>query len=291
MLVCDFVTGERLETAQPDTQLFLRSTEDLFFRDPPLFGVSSVVSQARPDMRANRRNAYYRMFGLDLNHGMDDVRAYPYVKPANANRTFQSVLEDFLRETWVAIQNVGNTSGANPTDDEAMVTLARALRNMMTARRGGNAGTLSREEFFAVATMSWFHLAIEFNSAIVADLPAGATSPDERLRRIGQIIGIPAHSRTLSFLQLATNLSTLLSTIETVPLIGPPDAQIFYLPQRGGAPNPLRAAVQAVVTHMSIVTGRDLKAGRVTATPRSPVLSTTNGRVLTPSVPRLKFVS
>ena len=59
-------SGETLEiSGQPAVQ-WVRNTEELFFRDPPLFSVGSITSHIRPDERSVRRNAYWRMFGMDL---------------------------------------------------------------------------------------------------------------------------------------------------------------------------------------------------------------------------------
>ena len=83
----------------PDDQLpgRLRATEELFFRDPPLFSVTSTVSTLRPDHRLNRRNAYWRMFGMDLPHAPAGVDGQPWktdVGPT-ANLGFGTVWIDF----------------------------------------------------------------------------------------------------------------------------------------------------------------------------------------------------
>jgi hypothetical protein len=51
-------------------QLWLRSTEELFYSDPPPFSITNVSSQIRTDLRSSRRNAYQRMFG----HGAEPRR-------------------------------------------------------------------------------------------------------------------------------------------------------------------------------------------------------------------------
>ena len=71
-VVYEVAHGERLATMQnAATYTWLRTTEDLFhsFGLPSL--ATSTVSQIRPDAGATRRNAYYRMFGMDLNHAMN----------------------------------------------------------------------------------------------------------------------------------------------------------------------------------------------------------------------------
>ena len=84
---------------------------------PAPFLITNVSSHIRSDLRANRRNAYQRMFGMDLNHGADDGKPYPYVKAEAANSEFVATFEEFLREVWVGITYVGATSSSNPTDD------------------------------------------------------------------------------------------------------------------------------------------------------------------------------
>ena len=80
-------------------------------------------------IHATGRNAYQRMFGMDLNHGTDDNKPYPYVKAEAANSEFVSTFEEFLREVWVGMENVNNTSGANPTDDAKIADLAERLHD------------------------------------------------------------------------------------------------------------------------------------------------------------------
>jgi hypothetical protein len=53
-----------------------------------------LSNYVRPDIHATRRNAYQRMFGMDLNHGTDDNKPYPYVK---ADELDPSVKTDFIR--------------------------------------------------------------------------------------------------------------------------------------------------------------------------------------------------
>ena len=50
------------------------------------------------------------MFGLELNHGTDDGKPYPYVKAEAANTEFVATFEEFLREVWVGMTYVTATS-------------------------------------------------------------------------------------------------------------------------------------------------------------------------------------
>jgi hypothetical protein len=129
-VIHEYRHGERLGVPLASSQHWLRNTEELFFRDPAPFTINSVTSYVRPDQGATRRNAYYRMFGMDLNHGMDDNKPYPYEKPDAANREFVSTFEEFLREVWIAIANANNETGMNPKDDAGILNLAIQLKNM-----------------------------------------------------------------------------------------------------------------------------------------------------------------
>jgi hypothetical protein len=254
-VVSEFTQGEKLGNPSKESQRWLRATEELFFREPPSFLSFSLTSQLRPDLNAVRRNAYYRMFGLDLNHGTDDNKPYPYAKPAAANRDFIPTLEALLIEVWKGIMNYNNTSGSSEIDDAAIASQALRLRNMLTTRR--LSGNLAREEFWSTAMMSWFHLTVEFDSPIVVDLQAKATSPEERLRKIGERVGLPCHGKSESFLILSTNLSLFLRQFESGAYTDPTSARLLYLPV--GA----KDFMVQVITHYSLATGRDIKARSV----------------------------
>jgi hypothetical protein len=257
----EYAHGERLDTPSLESRLWLRATEELFYRDNPPFQIFTLTSYIRPDIRASRRNAYYRMFGMDLNHGTDGNAAYPYEKPPASNRDFVSVFEEFMREVWRGIENFANTSGTNSTDDAAIADLARRLSQMLLARR--QLGNLSREEFLFVATMSWLHLTVEISSPIVRDLKADSTSPEERLRKIGERVGVPAHGKSMSYFQLAEPMSRILIALETGLYNDPGDVPALY------APGAVRDDMMTIVTHWSIATGRDIKAGKVIVSPRA----------------------
>ncbi|MCA1636679.1 MAG: hypothetical protein LC802_24175, partial [Acidobacteria bacterium] len=187
----ELLHGEKLGTPLPASQNWLRTTEELFYRDPAPFLITSVASHIRPDMRGNRRNAYQRMFGMDLNHGGEDGKPYPYVRAEAANGEFVATFEEFLREIWVGITYVSATSSSNPTDDSKISELAEKLHDMLLSRRQN--GNLSREEFAYVSMMSWFHMTLEFDSPIVLSLRAEATGVEQRLFKIAERVGLPAH--------------------------------------------------------------------------------------------------
>src|SRR5919204_3261348 len=262
----EFLYGERLGTPTPATQQWLRTTEQLFYSADAPFQIYSLTSFIRPDPRATRRNAYFRMFGMDLNHGTDDNRPYPYPRAAAANTEFVATWEEFLREVWRGIENFSNTSGPRPTDDATIANLARQLDNMLSIRRVD--GNLTRDELQHVSAMSWFHLTLSFDSTVIQDLEAQGNSPEERLLKVGQRVGLPAHSRSGAYFRLAVDMSFILRAIESAQFDTPAGAQTLY---DKNAPSPsIYDAMDAIIRDWSMATGRDMKARRVSVTAPQP---------------------
>ena len=249
-----FLHGEQLGVPTAETQHWLRNTEELFYQNPFPYSVTAVTSDIRSDLRASRRNAYQRMFGMDLNHGTDENQPYSYVRSDVANNEFVPTFEEFLREVWVGITNERNTSGSDPTDDSKIGELAEKLHDMLFSRRVN--GNLAREEFCFVSMMSWFHLTLEFDSPVVVSLRAEAASAEQRLFKIAQRVGLPAHGLSKSFLDIADVMSRVLILIETGRYNDSGAARAFYT----GTLQPL---LRTIITHWSIITGRDVKAGKV----------------------------
>ncbi|MGC4093004.1 MAG: hypothetical protein QM756_34980 [Polyangiaceae bacterium] len=204
----EFFHGEKLGTPTPEIQNWLRVTEELFYSSPPPLHVIDVESYIRPDQRSLRRTAYQRMFGMDLNHGSDDGKPYPYVKAEAANGDFVNTFEEFLREVWVGMTYVTATSSSNPTDRSKIAELAEKLHDMLRSRRQG--GNLAREEFTFVSAMSWFHLTLETDTPIVRALRAESSGIEQRLFRIAERVGLPAHGLSKNFFDIADPLSRLL---------------------------------------------------------------------------------
>jgi hypothetical protein len=192
------------------------------------------------------------MFGMDLNHGLDENKAYPYEKPEIANREFVTTFEEFLREVWVAISNANNTSGTNPKDDAAIANLARRQHDMMRTRRIN--GNLSQEEFWFVSMMSWFHLSVEFDSPIVVSLRAEGASEEERLKKIAERIKRPAHGKSQYFFELADLLSNLFIQIESGTYNDPSAVPALYDPS-----SPVAANMRLIINYWSLATDRNMK--------------------------------
>lgn len=252
-----YLFGEGLEAPSDEARLWLRSTEELFFRDPPPFHVSSITSSVRPDIEATRRNAYWRMFGMDLNHGLPGGQPYPYVRGSGANTGFVERWEGFLAEVWQGYLNRRNSSGENSEDPEAVAVHAEAISNMLRARR--QQGNLGREEFVFVVMMSWFHLSLESNTPIVETLKASAPSAGERLRKIGERVGLSPHPKARNFFDMAAEASTILRSIELGLFNNVAAVPVLYNDVPG---NKTRSDVLAIVNNWSAATGRDVKRRR-----------------------------
>jgi hypothetical protein len=255
-VVDELVHSEKLGLAHEVTLRWLRNTEQLWYRDPVHFFLPSIVSNVRPDLGASRRNAYQRMFGMELNHGAESGTPYPYDKSEAANNDFVSTFEEFLREVWIGMVNVSNSSGPRPTDDAKIAELATRLNNMLLSRR--LYGTLSPEEFAIVSNFSWFNLTLSDNFPIIQDLRAEAASPEERLFKIAQRVGLPAHGLSKSYFEIAHPISRILIFIETGSVNSTADVPVLYIP----GPDIARD-MHTVITHWSVISGRDMKAGKV----------------------------
>jgi hypothetical protein len=241
------------------TQNWLRNTEELFYSDPAPFLITNVSSHIRSDLRASRRNAYQRMFGMDLNHGADDGKPYTYIKAEAANSEFVATFEEFLREVWVGITYVTATSSSNPTDDSKIAELAEKLQNMLLSRR--LQGNLSREEFAFVSTMAWFHLTLEIsNSPIVTSLRAEAFGAENILFKIAERVRLPAHGLSKSFFDIADPISRLLIQIETGIYSKPAAVRALYDRSILDSPEP---DMRTIITHWTAITGHDVKARKV----------------------------
>jgi hypothetical protein len=269
-VIWEHLHGERLPTlTDVTTYNWLRTTEQLFYSFGPDYFSGTTISTIRDRPAATRRNAYYRMFGMDLNHGMEDGQPYPYEKPQVANREFVQTFESFLQEVWRGVVNASNSSGENQTDDAAIAGLGRRLQTMLNERRGGAAlgPNLAFEEFAAVAALSWLRLLIDSNNNVMNDLKATAASPEERLRKIGDRVGVPVQVHAHSYFRLAPRVSRLLIEIEAGLYSTTPAVQALYFPPGG---NPLRDRLVEIIDHWSRVTGRNLKARPMVATAPTP---------------------
>ena len=120
-VILEYRTGERLGTPSVETQRWLDATEALLFGAAYPVAAWLSTSGVRPDAEAVRRNAYYRLFGMDLAFGADDNRPVSYIKAETANKSFVPVFEELLHELWQAISNLRNMAGVNQADDDRIL--------------------------------------------------------------------------------------------------------------------------------------------------------------------------
>jgi hypothetical protein len=256
-VVYELTHGEKFGTPSVETMHWVRNTEELFFRDAPSFFVTALHSDVRTDEEATRRATYHRVLGMDLNHGTSDNKPYTFVRADSSNKEFVSTFEELLREVWIGIINASNSSGTKATDDAKLTVLTKKLQDMLLARRLN--GNMSREEFTAVSTMSWFHLTVESDTAVIADLNANASSAEQRLYKVAQAVGVPAHGLSSSYFDIADAISRVLLEIETGVFTATPNGvAAMYTPG-----SDFEGFMRTIITHWSIITGRDLKAGKI----------------------------
>ena len=244
------------------------------YRDDGFF-LSALTSRVRKDARATRRNAYHRMFAMDLNHGDGDKPTYPYVHAEANNASFVATFEALLREVWRGYINARNTSGPNSADDAAIAEYASRLHQMLGDRR--ERGNLTREEFVMTTMMTWFDLTVASDTPIVVDLQAQATTPEERLRKIGARVGVVSHSKSRSLFELSTRVSALLIAIESGAYDQPVAARTLYDVNLGGiGANPVAADMVQVIIQWGAATNHELKAIPVDAS-HAPTNGNGNG--------------
>ena len=259
-VVREFRRGEGLGIPSIDTQRWLDITETLVFgADYPISAWLST-SRVRSDPEAVRRNAYWRMFGMDLAFGTEDNRPFSYDKAPAANTSFVRLFEELMYEVWQAIMNVKNFSGVNSSDQDRIFAITEELKFILRSRR--QSAQLAREELAAATAISWLYFTLDSNSAVVDDLRATATNPSDRLKLIGAKVGLPAHSKTSSLMSMADDLSLLLRTIESDLISSPDFAYILYTDGTfpGSTAKLLGPTRRRIITEWSAATGRDLKS-------------------------------
>lgn len=258
-VVREFRSGEGLGIPSAATQRWLDATEALLFGAMNPIAAWLSTSAVRADPEAVRRNAYWRLFGLDLAFGAEDNRPPVYDKANAANTNFVALFEELLFELWQALTNVRNLVGANSADDDRIFRLAEALQFALRSRR--QLRMLAREELVAATVLGWIELTLSTNTPVVIDLRAEATSPAERLRIIGDRVGLAAHSKSSSLFAMASDLSLFLRTIESGVVADTDLAWVLYRsqPPGGGTAQPIGNESRRVITEWAAATGKDLK--------------------------------
>jgi hypothetical protein len=259
-LLSKYIRGGELETPSPESQLFWRNLEFLIYGDATPSMVWTTSGRIRRDEQAGRCSTYFWMFGIDLSHAPQLAAEHPYEKPTGANRDFIPTFEAFGREVWRGIVNARNTSGPNDTDPRVIANLAERIFDMMqTQRQNGNQ---SREEFRAVSIMSFLHLAVLYDSPAVKDLRAEASSPELRLQKMAERVGMSAHPKSKALFDLAGPFSQLLQAIETGKYNTAANTPLLFAENPS---TPLSRNAENVIDQYSLATGHDLKSLAVSA--------------------------
>lgn len=217
---------EKLRKATtPDNQLafqWIMNTEHLFFKYLSGFSFWNISSKIQSDAEAARRNAYFRMFGMDLAFGhMHTNASVDYHKAEFNNQGFIVLFERFLTEIWQAYTNAKNQVGPNSTDLYSICDTAQKMQEMLMSRRTTENSfenyryfNLSRIEYASVVMMAWFYEVISYDSPLVQFLRCNGNTPGERLINIGKKVGVNAHSKAEGLLDIAPPMNTLLRRIE-----------------------------------------------------------------------------
>lgn len=250
-VVREYRSGEKLGVPSLATRQWLDATEALLHGAGNLIPPWLSTSGARHDAEAVRRNAYWRLLGMDLAFGSEDNRPYDYEKASAANTGFVKLFEELLYELWRAIANIKNLVAGNETDQDRIFRIAQELQYVLTSRRQGQA--IDREELGAATVLGWIELTLNTETAVIKDLKADSTSAANRLKLIGDRVGLPAHSKSAALFSMCEDLSILLRTIETA-VIDPATVTLLYMP------GPVAEASRRVITEWSAATGKDLKA-------------------------------
>ena len=250
-VVREYRTGEGLGVPSAGTRRWLETTEALLYGAGNLIPPWLSTSAARLDAEAVRRNAYWRLLGMDLAFGTEDNRQPDYAKASATNTDFVRLFEELLYELWRAIANINNLVAGNETDQDRIFRIAEELQYVLRSRRLGE--MLDREELAAATVLGWIELTLGSDNFVVTDLKAQSTSSANRLKLIGNRVGLPAHSKSAALLSMSEDISILLRTIESAVITQVTVATLYQ-------PGTIGDATRRVITEWSAATGKDLKA-------------------------------
>ncbi|MBD0375881.1 MAG: hypothetical protein ICV51_09660 [Flavisolibacter sp.] len=237
------------------------NTESLFYKDLPNNIYRNITSQIRTSQDATRRNAYFRMFGMDLAFG-DSLNNAPvnYHKAESNNQPFILLFERFLIEVWQAYTNARNQVGPNTTDMFSIVDTAQKIQEMLMARRTTETDfnnyryfNLSKEEYASVVMMSWLYEVVSYDSPLIQFLRCNGGTPGERLINIGNKVGIPAHSKSEGLLDIAPPMNTLLRRIELGDYNQPNEAQVRRIIESQTPGSPATADERAALEDLLLI--------------------------------------
>lgn len=261
---------------------WIQNSEKLFFKnDSPK--ATNLRSLIRPSSDASRRNAYHRMFGMDLAFGDAEIQAsnVTYPKAKSSNQQFILLFERYLTEIWQGYINARNTSGANTSDVNILIELAQQLQEMLAARRGDTVGNtyshlnLSKEEFSSVLMTSWFTFIISYDSPVVNFLSCQSSTIGERLIKIGAKVGIPAHRKCQSLFEMAGSAATVLLAIEARGLLDNPAWVGGMLTSLNPpVPNPLPVQATYMNAFLTVINNWEKATGHKIKNPEANITGT-----------------
>lgn len=263
---------------------WIQNSERLFFKNDPHMS-ANIRSLIRPNADASRRNAYWRMFGMDLAFGdinSQSNASLPYTKARATNQEFIVLFEKYLSEIWQSYINARNTAGANTSDINIVVDLAVQLREMLIARRGNTNGAtyanlnLSREEFSSVLITSWFTFIVSHDSPVVNFLNCQSSTIGERLLKIGAKVGIPAHGKCQSLFEIAGPAACILTTIEAGDVLDNPAVMQTILSSLNPPPAvpPAPQFVRYMTDFLTVINNWEKATGHRIKNPESNILGT-----------------
>ncbi|WP_343702153.1 hypothetical protein [Chitinophaga sp.] len=251
-LVENYAKGDFEINLTQEVLQWLHNTETLWFADPPVLSSFNMVSHLRSDMYLTRCGLYYRFFGFPL-PGDEQL---PYYKAKSSHLNYRRSFERFAEEVWIGIENEVNTTGRRPIDDAAIAFSAYEMQKNFLSQR--NNGDITKQEFFFVSMMSWFHLSLEYNSPIVRAFGINEQSPAQRLFALANIVGVPANGLSENLFRLSDNMSILLTMVESG--IFNDEANV---PQLYSNTSPISAVMKQIIFNYSHVSGNNLKARAV----------------------------
>lgn len=269
-----YLHDEKLKKATTSNRLafqWIMNTEDLFFKSLSNNSYRNITSQLRISSDATRRNAYFRLLGMDLAFG-DGLTNAPvnFIKAEFNNQSFILLFEKLLTEIWLAYTNARNSVGANTTDMFSIVDTAQKIQELLMSRRTTDTNfenyryfNLSREEYSAVVMASWFYDVISYDSPLVEFLRCNGNTPGERLINIGNKVGIPAHSKSEGLLDIAPIMNTFLRRIELGDYNSQVDVKNIIESQStaGAAPENIQALtdILSIINNWEKATGHKIK--------------------------------
>jgi hypothetical protein len=251
-VVREYRSGEGLGVPSPQTRRWLDATEALLHGAGNLIAPWLSTSADRRDPEEVRRNAYWRLTGMDLAFGTEDNRPAEFVKASAANTDFVRLFEELLYELWRAISNIRNLVAGNETDQDRIFRIAQELQYVLRSRRLGE--MLDREELAAATVLGWIELTLSNDNFVISDLKAQSTSPANRLKLIGNRVGLQAHSKSAALLAMSEHISILLRTIESAVITETTVAKLYQ------PATPIGEATRRVITEWAAATDRNLKA-------------------------------